>query len=184
MRASPLVAAPLLLGLSLAAAATEQGSYEIVVADYPSPQVVGGGDIPKFFGEILSARAVGNGDRSSKVAFFTQSHNGKAILRGCRSRPLDISPAQPLGGDKLIGALEGAAGCVLADTRAHGSKLTIQTVGTVAVDGKPVNLGLWAKEKGISFDYLTAVAVGSVDGKAAPPSKWLVFALKYPIEHG
>jgi hypothetical protein len=184
MRWKALLVAPLLFGLSFASADTAAGSYEIVATVYPSPQVVGGGDLPKFFAEILSAKYASKDGKSGELVFYTQSLNRKAVLKGCRSRPLDITPAEGLGGSKLIAGLEGAAGCVLANKRAHAAKLTIQTVGTVAVDGRPVNLGLWAKEKGVKYDYLTAVAVGPGGAKPAPPSKWLVFALKYPIEHG
>jgi hypothetical protein len=184
MRWTPFFIAPLLLGLSVASADAEADSYEVVAASYPPQQIVGGADLPKFFGEILSARHVSKDTTAKKVTFYTQSHSRKAMLRGCRSRPLDISPTKGVEGSTLVGAVDGAAGCMLADKKAHGAKLTIQTVGTVSVDGKPVNLGLWAKEKGVEYDFLTAVAIGPFNAKSAPPSKWLVFALKYPIEHG
>jgi hypothetical protein len=118
-----------------------------------------------------------------KLNAFLLDREGRVVSQ-CESNPVSIPPNARLSGNELFEA-GWSSNCFLAGENPVDGRVEFETVGTRSVDGRPVNLGLWAREQ-TKADFVAAVALMPADSGALRMVQGGGFAvaLKYPIEHG
>ena len=162
-----------------------KGELRATTGDYPREGIVTNWDDFKE-GLRKSLRASYKSADETPIGVTLQASLvwiGGSILSDCSSKSMAISPDQPLSGEEILEALPEK--CFLRS--GPGIKGQFITIGSERfVDGKPTNLGLWAKKLDRDAAFVIGIALVPTNERVR---KLVVpiyegYVLKYPIEHG